>query len=203
MATKKQIYNDYINSLAWRLKRQEYFAAKDMPQGCQGCGYNGKYLEIHHKTYDRLGNEQLTDLVPVCHDCHMEIHRGFDMWKNNLWAHTENVLARIQKSGRQVPTRTVLPPGRPGRPLYRPGKRKVQTTVQRQRSLLEQQATTKLNKAKKEAARQARRQRKVKSYTMVGTDRNDELFSNARDRQAGRTLTLEERIAVERRRNGL
>ena len=32
-------------------------------------------VELHHHTYDRLGCELLTDLVPLCRQHHAAVHR--------------------------------------------------------------------------------------------------------------------------------
>ncbi len=41
-------------------------------EACQVCGSFGKgvRLEVHHKTYDRLGHEKDEDLVVCCDACH-------------------------------------------------------------------------------------------------------------------------------------
>jgi hypothetical protein len=33
-------------------------------------------LEVHHRTYARLGFEQPDDLIALCHDCHQDHHRA-------------------------------------------------------------------------------------------------------------------------------
>lgn len=87
-------YEEYMRSPEWRRVRRRYFRSK-LPQGCQGCGAR-QNLHLHHKTYERLGHEELTDLVPVCQVCHALIHWEFDRATGDLWAHTEWVLERIR-----------------------------------------------------------------------------------------------------------
>lgn len=41
---------------------------------CQGC-LEKEASVVHHKTYDRLGNELLIDLVSLCDPCHAAVHR--------------------------------------------------------------------------------------------------------------------------------
>lgn len=36
---------------------------------CEACG-QGPPLELHHKTYDRLGRERIADLELLCRGCH-------------------------------------------------------------------------------------------------------------------------------------
>lgn len=64
-------YLKYINSDNWwkiRNARVEFDNFK-----CQHCGF--KYeLQVHHKTYDRLGDECLDDMVTLCPRCHNDEH---------------------------------------------------------------------------------------------------------------------------------
>lgn len=49
--------------------------ARDHNQ-CQTCWLTGKEatLDVHHRTYQRVGGEWLDDLVLLCQDCHKAIH---------------------------------------------------------------------------------------------------------------------------------
>lgn len=63
-------YKSYINSKKWKKIR-----ARKLEQAgyiCERCGiskYSAK-LEVHHKHYFRLGNENLNDLIVLCPKCH-------------------------------------------------------------------------------------------------------------------------------------
>ena len=93
-------YKTYINSPEWRKKRKEYFSSKmykTYPAGkvagrfvCYcGCGEDNR-LQLHHKTYKRLGNELIsTDLVPVCQKCHQKIHKLQKESGMHLWGATK------------------------------------------------------------------------------------------------------------------
>ena len=37
------------------------------------CGH--PWYQLHHRTYSRLGRENLLDLLPLCRDCHELTHR--------------------------------------------------------------------------------------------------------------------------------
>jgi uncharacterized protein with PIN domain len=64
-------YHDYLKSEQWEIKRQEKF--KQVGKRCQVC--NGSYrLQIHHRTYDRIGKEKLDDLTVLCSTCHKLFH---------------------------------------------------------------------------------------------------------------------------------
>jgi hypothetical protein len=39
---------------------------------CQTC-FSDEDLELHHRTYDRFGEENLEDLIMLCKDCHEAI----------------------------------------------------------------------------------------------------------------------------------
>ncbi len=64
-------YNDYLQSEGWQrvrgaaLRRAEY--------RCQVCNAFG-WLDVHHRTYERVGREELGDLVVLCRKCHALFH---------------------------------------------------------------------------------------------------------------------------------
>jgi hypothetical protein len=65
-------YDEYLCSPHWRGIRTQYRSAEDRPQNCINCGADR--FELHHKTYERLGAEELDDLIPLCRDCHQLVH---------------------------------------------------------------------------------------------------------------------------------
>ena len=67
-------YQAYINSDEWKEKAE---AIKQKRGGCcELCGMPGSIMSIHlhHKTYERIGNEQDDDLVCLCRLCHAKQH---------------------------------------------------------------------------------------------------------------------------------
>lgn len=74
-------YKEYIKSTAWyqkklaRLKKDKYT--------CQKCG-DTEFLEVHHLTYDNLGDEPMEDLITVCRDCHQKIHDKYGRKGNSF-----------------------------------------------------------------------------------------------------------------------
>jgi hypothetical protein len=64
-------YQSYIRSRAWSEVKARY-RASNLPQKCVVC--LADRVELHHRTYARLGHERLTDLVPLCRDHHKEAH---------------------------------------------------------------------------------------------------------------------------------
>lgn len=79
----KDKYNKYMSSAAWQKKRREYWDA-NLLKSCYVCsdpwiGFKGK--QLHHLTYQRFGNENLNDLVPVCPECHDLISEAWIFFK--------------------------------------------------------------------------------------------------------------------------
>lgn len=64
-------YELYLQSPQWESKRQA--ALKRDRWLCQGC-LSRRATQVHHLTYDHLGNELLWELQSVCTECHKIIH---------------------------------------------------------------------------------------------------------------------------------
>lgn len=65
-------YKEYLKSNHWvkfRLKRLKEIKC------CELCKEVKPYYELHHLTYERLGNEKFSDVVALCNDCHKGIHK--------------------------------------------------------------------------------------------------------------------------------
>ena len=60
-------YYSYLKSYDWQIKRER--ALKAAGYRCQVCNSEVN-LEVHHRTYDNLGDEQPSDLTVLCHECH-------------------------------------------------------------------------------------------------------------------------------------
>lgn len=70
-------YREYLESDLWRGTRVLAFQKHGDICIC------GKVAtEIHHLTYDRIGNERIDDLLPLCADCHGNYHAIEDKRKN-------------------------------------------------------------------------------------------------------------------------
>lgn len=60
-------YLEYIQSKQFQHRgdlAKEFYGFR-----CAICN-SEKPLQAHHRTYDRLGREEFTDLIPLCDDCH-------------------------------------------------------------------------------------------------------------------------------------
>jgi len=69
----KLSYKQYLQSPHWNEVRK--LAIENAKGKCQLCN-NNKYLNVHHRTYIHLGNEQnnLSDLTVLCKNCHEKFH---------------------------------------------------------------------------------------------------------------------------------
>jgi 5-methylcytosine-specific restriction endonuclease McrA len=66
-------YREYLASADWQVKRAD--AIERAGYRCEVCGLPWG-LEVHHKTYERLGNELPEDLACLCWGCHRGLHRA-------------------------------------------------------------------------------------------------------------------------------
>jgi 5-methylcytosine-specific restriction endonuclease McrA len=85
-------YYAYLRSPEWADVKRRYLASK-LPNWCYVCAdllVRGT-CEFHHRTYQRLGNETLWDIVPVCRGCHERVH---DRMKRKVAGRAANGLNR-------------------------------------------------------------------------------------------------------------
>ena len=68
----RSVYDWYINnSVLWQSVRE--WALQRAEYKCEKCGVSFP-LQVHHKTYCRLGKERPEDLIVLCEECHEEEH---------------------------------------------------------------------------------------------------------------------------------
>lgn len=65
-------YKQYLFSRHWKQIKERFHASKTGQRGCFVC--KAKPYDIHHRTYARIGNESLNDLVALCRDHHLRLH---------------------------------------------------------------------------------------------------------------------------------
>lgn len=63
-------YEEYMRSKLWEIRRKEYLEGRKI---CELCNKKGN-LQIHHKSYENLGNERRKELLFICSKCHHKIH---------------------------------------------------------------------------------------------------------------------------------
>lgn len=66
-------YQAYLDSPEWAHKRAIKLA--EAGHRCQVCNA-GSHLHVHHRTYERRGNEALSDLTVLCRTCHEAFHKS-------------------------------------------------------------------------------------------------------------------------------
>ena len=64
-------YKEYLQTEHWQTMRR--LALGFAQHKCQICN-NDNNLNVHHRTYERQGNERLSDLTVLCEDCHKLFH---------------------------------------------------------------------------------------------------------------------------------
>jgi hypothetical protein len=70
-------YQEYLRSDGWLRRRAVVIRLARWT--CQECGWNvyarrGRWLEVHHLTYERLGDELVGDVRVLCNVCHAAAH---------------------------------------------------------------------------------------------------------------------------------
>ena len=78
-------YQAYILSDFWQFQRRYKLMECDK---CEKCGRRHE-LDVHHKTYERLGDELMSDLIVLCVRCHNDLH-----YYENLIPATEKMILR-------------------------------------------------------------------------------------------------------------
>ncbi|WP_051380421.1 HNH endonuclease [Bradyrhizobium sp. WSM1743] len=69
-------YLAYISSAVWRnnpARLRELAAANFACRLCPNEAATGARIEVHHRTYERLGSEIDGDLIALCSDCHLGV----------------------------------------------------------------------------------------------------------------------------------
>lgn len=90
-----EAYAAYLKSSTWKERRTRYFKAHE--RKCRRC-YRKKNIHLHHGTYENLGNELDSDLIPLCARCHNYIHKILKQNPNlNLAEMTIKVLLNPSK----------------------------------------------------------------------------------------------------------
>jgi len=70
----KMTYQEYLQTPHWKDVRSRFWKSKLHNSRCYACGAI-ENLQVHHKTYKRIGKERLNDFVLLCGNCHKETHQ--------------------------------------------------------------------------------------------------------------------------------
>lgn len=71
MSDASPSYNEYMDSEEWKSKKQQRLDFAD--HRCELCNRQSE-LHVHHRTYERFGDEKLGDLIVLCRRCHDVFH---------------------------------------------------------------------------------------------------------------------------------
>lgn len=119
-------YDEYLAGAHWQDVKRRYRASA-LPQSCLRCRSHSYCL--HHTTYERLGSERLTDLAPLCHYCHEQLHE-FDRAHPELKGDTARLLKAMCGWTRKHANKVFAPFRPPPKPrpaaVIRPARRKWQ-----------------------------------------------------------------------------
>jgi hypothetical protein len=94
----------YLESAQWRAVKARYRRSR-LPQKCVVCF--DPNVDLHHRTYKRLGAERLTDLEPLCREHHDQLHTLEHEWRTggvdpggvNLWT-ASKIITQHQTTSR-------------------------------------------------------------------------------------------------------
>lgn len=75
-ALKTMPYPDYLKTDHWQDLRKR--SLKRAGYRCQTCNAKG-VLHVHHRTYVRRGEEELSDLIVLCANCHSTFHNAHEV----------------------------------------------------------------------------------------------------------------------------
>lgn len=78
----------YLRGPWWAELRQRYADHPEAPHSCAVCG-TPRY-QLHHRTYERLGAEHVSDLIALCDQHHHSLHRA---WNHHHEQQPEDTLA--------------------------------------------------------------------------------------------------------------
>lgn len=70
-AAHRAAYSSYLRTAQWEERRQR--ALKRAGRKCSLCSRKTR-LQVHHRTYERIGEERASDLIVLCDGCHSAHH---------------------------------------------------------------------------------------------------------------------------------
>lgn len=82
-------YKSYIRSKRWLKRLRRYYTSHDAV--CVICSSTVE-LNLHHKTYERLGFEKDEDLVPLCGPHHEDFHESIGGSKLDMIKETDQYI---------------------------------------------------------------------------------------------------------------
>lgn len=104
-------YIEYLNSDAWKIRRNKRLAVARFR--CGACGSKNS-VQVHHLTYERIFNENMEDLLPLCEHHHQIaeslVKKGqLDRRGDVLFLATETVRLVLSNEAYHIPKEYVEP----------------------------------------------------------------------------------------------
>ena len=90
-------YSDYLGSRHWKNKRIETFSIRG--NKCESCG-SSENIQVHHTTYKNIGNENVSELMVLCKDCHVLVHKVIK--QNNIVKYSHLIKKKKSKKNKRV-----------------------------------------------------------------------------------------------------
>jgi 5-methylcytosine-specific restriction endonuclease McrA len=72
----QKVFRAYLQSAVWREKRRQVLIRANSK--CERCGSIILDPDVHHITYDHVGDERLDELIVLCFPCHRIADAGRD-----------------------------------------------------------------------------------------------------------------------------
>lgn len=103
-------YHSYISSHAWRNSPARLAELKAACFRCRLCNASADdtQLEVHHRTYERLGCEKVEDLTALCSQCHRSVTAES---RRRLYSRGAPAFANIDVGNCRVPPFDPMPRG--------------------------------------------------------------------------------------------
>lgn len=100
--SRELAYEKYLQTPEWRIRRNRTLS--DAGYTCQRCGVQ-RQLQVHHKTYDRLGAELPEDLEVLCRGCHEGHH--YEETQEFIDIYTR-ILSEVEAESRFTDTASII-----------------------------------------------------------------------------------------------
>lgn len=95
--TKEVVYGyaNYLRTKHWKNTKTRMYNSKYKYE-CYCCGFKHG-LQLHHKSYKTVGNENLNHLIWLCGSCHKKTHDLVNK-NNNLWSAARKIRKHSPKT---------------------------------------------------------------------------------------------------------
>lgn len=96
----QELYLSYLKSSKWSQKKKQY-KRSGFKLDCWACD-STLNIQYHHRTYGRLGWEALSDIIPLCKNCHEDLTEQYKSKEfknaNHIWIETTEYIKNKRNS---------------------------------------------------------------------------------------------------------